>query len=145
MLFVNRVNVRCEKRAVWIRAGEIEAGDRNNGEVVPFGELPSQLGRVALVKGVRHEEVKLIGVAQSRFVGDARADTPHVGYLAVDPADIAALAINRAVSPTETLAGIISLGDRPIDLVRGGQVIVDAPKELGERIDVGRSVRVVVD
>ena len=135
----------CQKRAEWIKEGAIEVGNADDGEVIRFGELPSQLGWITLVKGVGHKEVKLVGVADSRLVGDARADAPHVRQLAVDPADIAALAVDRALPPAEVLARIVSFCDCAVELVGGGEVIVHAAKKLGERIDVGISVGVVIN
>ena len=59
MLFVDGVNVRVQKRAERIKEGVIEVGNADDGEVIRFGELPSQLGWVTLVKGGGHKDCLL--------------------------------------------------------------------------------------
>ena len=113
-------------------------------KVIRLGKLPTQFGWVALIKGIGHKEVELVGITDSRFIRKARADTPHVCQLTIDPADITALATDRADPRAKGFAGIVSLSHRASEPVGGGNVVVQTPKKFGKQIDIRSRVSVVI-
>ena len=106
MLLVNRIG--CEDEPCRTLGTLIVVVDIDSWEVIRFGKLPSELGRVSLVQREGHEEIELVGIAKSDLVGHAWADRPHIGNLRIVPADIAGLAFDGADSRAQAFAWIVS-------------------------------------
>ena len=62
MLFINGVGLRAQYGAAV--ATLVVTIDLDVREVIGFGKLPSELGWISQTKGVRFEEVQLVGIPQ---------------------------------------------------------------------------------
>ena len=123
LLLLNGVDIGSEAKAT-------VPGNTGGRKIVSLRKLPSKLRRKAMIQGLIHVVIELVGITHSGFIHHAGADVPHIGNLRVIAVLVVIRAADRAYTHTGKKVGEVALGIGNDQPVARRDVVIQPPENI---------------